>query len=212
MIRVWIVASSSLARAGIERLLASRGISIAGSSENLDELGEQILDEQPDALIVRGSAESGEAFLDALLESDFASEIPVVALLDHGHPGWTLNALRAGVRAILPADVSAEQLEAALQAAVTGLCALPPSDLAAALPATAAVVSPVAQLPEPLTPREREVLQRLASGLANKQIADQLRISEHTVKFHVASILGKLGAATRTEAVSLGVRHGLVLL
>ena len=67
------------------------------------------------------------------------------------------------------------------------------------------------ELREALTPRESEVLQMLASGLGNKEIAAKLAISEHTVKFHVASILGKLGASSRTEAVSLGIRRGLVL-
>jgi DNA-binding NarL/FixJ family response regulator len=70
----------------------------------------------------------------------------------------------------------------------------------------------LAELAEPLTRRENEVLQMLASGLANKEIASRLAISEHTAKFHVASILGKLGAGSRTEAVSLGIRRGLVLL
>jgi DNA-binding NarL/FixJ family response regulator len=65
---------------------------------------------------------------------------------------------------------------------------------------------------EPLTSREREVLQLLARGLGNKEIAAGLKISEHTVKFHVASILGKLGASTRTEAVTVGLRRGLVLI
>ena len=65
---------------------------------------------------------------------------------------------------------------------------------------------------EPLTKREREVLQMLAAGLGNKEIAAKLNISDHTAKFHVGSILGKLGAASRTEAVALGIRRGLVLL
>jgi DNA-binding NarL/FixJ family response regulator len=68
------------------------------------------------------------------------------------------------------------------------------------------------ELREPLTTREREVLRLLAAGLGNKEIAAKLSISEHTAKFHVASILGKLGAASRTEAVALGMRHGLILL
>jgi NarL family two-component system response regulator YdfI len=65
---------------------------------------------------------------------------------------------------------------------------------------------------EPLTARERDVLQMLSQGLGNKEIAARLKISEHTVKFHVASILGKLGASTRTEAVSVALRRGLILL
>ena len=65
---------------------------------------------------------------------------------------------------------------------------------------------------EPLTPRELEVLEFLSQGLANKGIADRLGISDQTVKFHLASIIGKLGAANRTDAVRLAVRRGLVAL
>jgi two-component system, NarL family, response regulator YdfI len=71
---------------------------------------------------------------------------------------------------------------------------------------------PGAGLAEPLTPREIEVLRWLAEGLGNKEIAARLNISEHTAKFHVASIMGKLGATSRTEAVTLGIRHGLVMI
>ena len=65
---------------------------------------------------------------------------------------------------------------------------------------------------EPLTPREVEVLELLAEGLPNKAIAERLRISDQTVKFHVASISGKLGAANRTDAVRRAVRRGLITL
>jgi DNA-binding NarL/FixJ family response regulator len=65
---------------------------------------------------------------------------------------------------------------------------------------------------EPLTPRETEVLALVAEGLSNKAIADQLGISDQTVKFHVASIAGKLGAANRTEAVRRAVQRGLIVL
>ena len=112
----------------------------------------------------------------------------------------------------MPAEVSPDQLIAALSAAACGLFTLHAGELGAVLLEAPISLHPPAQLPEPLTPREREVLQMLASGIVNKEIAERLSISEHTVKFHVASILGKLGASTRTQAVSLGIRHGLVLL
>lgn len=67
-------------------------------------------------------------------------------------------------------------------------------------------------LPEPLTAREIEVLELVAEGCSNKAIAERLRISDQTVKFHLASIIGKLGASNRTEAVRLGVRGGLITL
>jgi DNA-binding NarL/FixJ family response regulator len=65
---------------------------------------------------------------------------------------------------------------------------------------------------ERLTPREREVLELLGQGLSNRQIAQRLGISEHTAKFHVGSLSGKLGASSRTEAVSRGIRRGLITL
>jgi DNA-binding NarL/FixJ family response regulator len=89
---------------------------------------------------------------------------------------------------------------------------LHPAHFHSTVPAASVASRPLGELAEPLTPRENEVLQMLASGLGNKEIAAKMEISEHTVKFHVASILGKLGAASRTEAVSLGIRRGLVLL
>ena len=89
---------------------------------------------------------------------------------------------------------------------------LHPSHASEGLPAGSASSRALDELAESLTRRELEVLQMLAAGLSNKEIAARLNISDHTVKFHVASILGKLGAGSRTEAVSLGIRRGLVLL
>ncbi len=86
------------------------------------------------------------------------------------------------------------------------------AEVGAMFPAAVPASRPLAELAEPLTRREREVLQMLAGGLANKEIAGRLAISEHTVKFHVASILGKLGAGSRTEAVTIGVRRGLIMI
>jgi NarL family two-component system response regulator YdfI len=212
VIRVFIVAASPLARGGLENLLATRGVSVVGRSAALGSPFEQIVDAEPDVVLVDASGDHSEALLDALVSSSLATETIVMLLSDHPRPGWTAEALRAGVRAILPPDVSPDQLTAALEAAMAGLVVVHPSEIAVALPAASAAFAPLAELAEPLTPREREVLEMLASGLVNKEIAAKLSISEHTVKFHVASILGKLGAATRTEAVSLGFRRGLVLL
>lgn len=212
MIRVFIVAASSLARSGLESLLVARGVSIVGRSASLESLFEQIADVEPDAVLVHASGDRSEAALDAVVGSDLATETTVIVLIDHSRPGWTAEALRAGVRAILPSEVSPDQLAAALHAALAGFVVLHTAEVSAALPQASVVSSPLAALAEPLTPREREVLEMLASGFVNKEIALKLSISEHTVKFHVTSILGKLGASTRTEAVSLGIRRGLVLL
>jgi two-component system, NarL family, response regulator YdfI len=217
VISVFIVAASPLARSGLENLLLARRIEIAGSAAHLDELEGRLADLSVDAILIDSTGEALETFLDALNASGLASDFGVVALVEPASLAAFSNALRDGVRAVLPNDVSPEQLVAALQAAATGLLVLHPAQVAAQASSHVFASAPqrarqLNELTEPLTPRENEVLQMLASGLANKEIAAKLAISEHTIKFHVASILGKLGAATRTEAVSVGIRRGLILL
>jgi two-component system, NarL family, response regulator YdfI len=211
VIRVYIVAASPLARSGLENLLAVRGVSIVGSGGNFEALAEQIHDVAPDVVLLDASGASSET-LDQLIASGLAEETTVAVLLDNISPALLAEALRSGIRAILPTQLARDQLVAALQAATTGLVILHPSALASLVPEASLASAPLAELTEALTPREREVLQMLASGLANKEIAAKLSISDHTVKFHVASILGKLGASTRTEAVTLAIRRGLILL
>ena len=118
---------------------------------------------------------------------------------------------------LLPLESSPEELSAALSALREGLFVSPPALLPRLLSSQAPAVQPLSgQLEESpggdLTGRESEVLALLAQGLANKQIAARLGISEHTVKFHVSAIYSKLGASSRTEAVRLGVRLGLIVL
>ena len=136
----------------------------------------------------------------------------IVILGDGMTPAASADALRAGIRAALPGDISPDQLVTALEAVASGLLVLHPSHANEGLPAGSAPSRALDELAESLTRRELEVLQMLAAGLSNKEIAGRLTISDHTVKFHVASILGKLGAGSRTEAVALGIRRGLVLL
>jgi DNA-binding NarL/FixJ family response regulator len=111
------------------------------------------------------------------------------------------------VRAILPLDASAAQIIAAIHAAAAGLIVVPAEDSPLLFPSP-----PVESIPEPLTARELEVLEMLAEGVSNKIIAFRLGISEHTAKFHVNAILAKLSAGTRTEAVTRGIRLGLIKL
>ena len=212
MIRVFIVGASSLARAGLQSLLGARNVEIVGSIANFESLAGQWADMEADVILVEVSGDHFEGVIDSLAESQLASEANIVILSNHSEPRWFAEALRAGVRAVLPSDVSQDQLVAALEAAAAGLIVMHPAEVGAMFPAAEPASRPFVELTEPLTPRESEVLQMLASGLANKEIAARLAISDHTVKFHVASILGKLGAGSRTEAVSLGIRRGLVLL
>jgi DNA-binding NarL/FixJ family response regulator len=137
----------------------------------------------------------------------------VVVLTDEPASLSAVEALRAGIRALLPRRAAAEEILAAVRASATGLIVFHPEALDAAfsplVPGEAAESEASDQL---LTAREIEVLRMIADGSSNKQIAVRLGISEHTAKFHIASIFAKLGAASRTEAVTIGIRKGLVML
>jgi DNA-binding NarL/FixJ family response regulator len=212
VIRVFLIAASPLARAALQNRLKPPAVKIVGSAATIDTLGVELSDAQADVLLVDSAGESPAATIESLADSELAAEIPIVVLTESAGPAASAQALQAGIRAVLTSDISADQLAAALQATAAGLVVLHPTEIPAAFAPAAPASQSLAELPEPLTRREREVLQMLAAGLANKEIAARLSISDHTVKFHVAAILGKLGAATRTEAVALGIRRGLVLL
>lgn len=116
----------------------------------------------------------------------------------------------SGIRGVLPDFASDAEIVAAIEAVAAGLLVVHP-DIAGRVPPDATPRAPDSSL-QPLSPRESEVLNLLAAGLANKEIAWQLKISEHTVKFHITSIFNKLNASTRVEAVAIGARHGLIIL
>ena len=212
MIRVFIVGASPLIRSGLQSLLADSRFDIVGSAADLETVSGQLVDAVADVVLVEAAAHAQEELLNALEDAEVTVDYAVVVLSEQPKTDWLSRALRAGVRAVLPREATPEQLRAALVAAAAGLVVVHPAEMSAVLHAPAALSSPISELPEQLTPREREVLQMISGGLGNKEIAGRLSISEHTVKFHVASVLGKLGASTRTEAVSIGIRHGLVLL
>jgi DNA-binding NarL/FixJ family response regulator len=212
VIRVFLIAASPLARAALQNRLKPPAVKIVGSAAAIDTLGVELSDAQADVVLVDSAGESPAATIESLADSDLAAEIPIVVLTESTAPAAPLQALQAGIRAVLPSDISSDQLIVALQAAAAGFVVLHPTEIPAAFAPASPPSTSLAELPEPLTRREREVLQMLAAGLANKEIGARLNISDHTAKFHVAAILGKLGAATRTEAVALGIRRGLVLL
>lgn len=210
MIRVLVKASSAIARAGLESLVRehpglqlirdSHGGASAAGSESL-----------PDVLVAEAESLADDSAREAL---DWASAGgPVVLLVRNLASESVAEALRDGVKAVLPAGLTAAEIAAAIEAAAAGLVVLDGIG-AEALVRSAAPVSggEVKPLVESLTPREIEVLRLVAAGLGNKEIASRLQISEHTVKFHLASVMGKLGAASRTEAVTTAARRGLLLL
>ena len=170
---------------------------------------------QPGVVVVAVDA-GGEAAFES--SGWVAAGVPIILLVENSARRIS-QALPPGVRAILPRNVTPAEIAGAIEGVSAGLYVFHPSDVdsISMLRPREAHVAEVAPelaepLVEPLTPREIEVLQLLSEGLGNKEIASRLNISEHTAKFHVASIMGKLGAMSRTEAVTLGIRHGLVMI
>jgi DNA-binding NarL/FixJ family response regulator len=192
VISVFIVAAAPALRRGLRTMLEQAGFQVVGESVDLPQAS------GADVLLLAAEAvpdDVPESLPLVLLAADVRQ---VAALQALGLPGW----------ALLAPDAAADRLAASVQAAAQGLVVLPAEN--------AGIVAPPVEvsdpLQEPLTPRELEVLQLVSHGLSNKLIARALAISEHTVKFHVSSTYAKLGAASRTEAVSLAARKGLISL
>jgi NarL family two-component system response regulator YdfI len=209
-----IVAASAVVRAGLASILTARpGLEVAGTLAHVDNLADQIDSLAADVVLVDLDREALPS--NPLLPSlEPGSDGPAfVLLLRAPDDGAVVDALRHGARVVLAREAQPEEIAAAVDAAAAGLLAVPAARAAAVLPLLVSPARPsTSSTMESLTPREIEVLAMLAEGSGNKQIARRLGISEHTVKFHVGSILAKLGAASRTEAVTLGLRRGLIMV
>jgi DNA-binding NarL/FixJ family response regulator len=209
-IRLLVIAADPLARGGLVTLLDERaGLTIAGQVAGGETLADELDIFEPDVLIVDlgWEPEEGLAMLEELaLDAEEGGPAAVALVPDEesAAAGWS-----AGARGLLPRTVSGERLVAAIRAVAQDLVVIEPELFAFGWPAGS---GEAADLVEALTPRELEVLQLLAEGLANKAIAQRLEISEHTVKFHVNAIMSKLGAQSRTAAVVQATRLGLIML
>jgi DNA-binding NarL/FixJ family response regulator len=210
---VAIVADDPLARAGLAMLLATEpDLEIIAQMNLPDWLADLQRDDAlapwPDQSVDGVIWDVGWESLPSLPDEE-PFPLPVVALLPDETAVSRLWSL--GIQAMLRRDAPAAALVAALQASLHGLATLDPDFVTAVLPETPLPTNALAEFSE-LTPRESEVLYLLAEGLTNKAIAHRLEISDHTVKFHVNAILGKLNAQSRTEAVVQATRLGLLLL
>jgi DNA-binding NarL/FixJ family response regulator len=213
VIRILIVAAYAAVRAGLHALLAdAEDCAIIGEVSGSAELERILAETRPDVVLY----DMNEGDAAQVLEVVAGGESGLVAL-GESHNGYEMLAeLPLSGWAWLLKEAEGGEIAAAIRAAAAGLIALDRSVaslLLTSAPLARAGRAEETALPgETLTAREREVLQLMAQGLPNKNIAARLSISQHTVKFHVASILAKLGAASRTEAVTLGARRGYVLL
>jgi len=204
VIRVLLAAASAVRRAGLEALIkSSPSLKLVASLQTTKAISTQL---DPDVVLLDRDSPSGDMGL------PLGTDIPVVILVDEPSSHSIAHALRSGVRAILPRDADVDDILSGIQAAHAGMVLLD-ADVTLALASRVPELSPDMLPPlNELTPRELEVLRMLAEGLGNRQMASRLGISDHTVKFHISSILDKLGASSRTEAVTLGIRAGMILL
>jgi two-component system, NarL family, response regulator YdfI len=209
-IRVSIFATAAIGRSGLAAMLAiDRQIVVVGTTANLERLGADVDRLRPDLILLDLGNEYRPELWEKLLSIQESQDPIGIIITVANFDRLDINAaMGAGVRGILPDTSTEAELIAAVVAVARGLVVLDPGAIALfSAPTTAALSAGFS-----LTPREIEVLTRLGSGLGNKAIAYNLHISEHTVKFHISSIFQKLGVSTRTEAVTAGVRLGLILL
>jgi DNA-binding NarL/FixJ family response regulator len=205
---VVILAPTLAVRAGLRTLLtADEQLEVVAEASALSEL--EALPPETDILVTLAEATT-RPDLEALTRQ--VDPAPAVLLLsDEPLAAQDLGGLPLRAWGLLPLDASEEELLASIHALYQGLMVSAPAFLQ---PLIGRAISTNTEdfIVEELTEREMEVLDLLAEGLANKQIALELSISEHTVKFHVSSIYTKLGATNRTEAVRIGARLGLIAL
>jgi DNA-binding NarL/FixJ family response regulator len=220
-LRVLISAASSITRAGLERLLENEpSLHLVGAIGSADGLPPAIAENDPDVVLLHLEAQPAEMRWEELMSLG----VPIVLLAGEADLVGATAALAGGVQSVLLGDATGAELAAAGYSAAAGLITLS-ADLADlvrrsllahsreeaddSVEGTAPIADPS---PEHLTLREREVLEMMMEGLSNKEIAAHLNISAHTVKFHISSILGKLGASTRTQAAAIGLRRGLITI
>lgn len=211
MSKVVIVTDAPVLAAGARVLVEATGecevVGVASTQPGL----QNVLEEQrPEVALVDLHMEDGAALKLLWWLRDKAPGVDVVGLSDNDEDP-VLSALQAGARGYLGRRATAEDIAQAIRTVRQGGMVLHPM-AAASLLQRLQGQSAALPRPEALTPRETEVLKLMVEGLTNKAIAARLRISDHTVKFHIGAILGKLGAASRTEAVTQAVRQGLIPL
>lgn len=213
MIRVLVLADSAVVRAGLQAML------------RVDGRFDPVPGDFPLTQLLRMKPPKSGAIPDVVLAeitgkrlaslppaTNGLEPVPLVLLIDDLTRGELLRALHIGAHALLPRTANPAEILAAIAAAAAGLITFSQDELERLLPAINGTEPEQEAALEALSAREIEILALMAQGLANRSIADRLNISEHTVKFHVSSILAKLAASSRTDAVTKGLRAGLLVI
>jgi NarL family two-component system response regulator LiaR len=208
LIRVMLVDDHAVVRSGLATFLMTCDdmelVGEASSGEQALSLCSQV---KPDVVLMDLVMPGMDGATATQKIREECPEIQVIALTSFKEQDLVQGALQAGAIGYLLKDISADELANAIRAAYAGKPTLAPEAAQALIQATR---RPAEQVGFDLTEREKEVLVLMVEGLNNNQIADRLVVSKSTAKFHVSSVLTKLGAASRTEAVATALKHKLV--
>jgi len=202
-----IVDDQPMVRSGLTAFLSvADDFELVGEAENGIQAVRLCAEAQPDVVLMdlMMPGMDGVATTRAILER--FPDVRIIALTSFPQDQLVQEVLQAGALSYLLKNVGADELARAIRAARAGQSTLAPE-------AAQALIRRATQPKAPghdLSPREREVLALMVQGLNNPDIAERLVVGRSTVKFHVSSILGKLGVQSRTEAVALAVQHRLV--
>jgi two-component system, NarL family, response regulator YdfI len=223
--KVFILADSTTELVRLAAIVRSNpSLEFAAASLDRELLIEQLEDIEPRdyAVLIDRSSERHSRF--SSQDDLILDRVARIVMTEQAGFAGAIVAMKetdSGIHAVLPSSASEKEIHAAIEAVSAGLFVIHPevfAEFAAEGNERVAFIPeyPLRELPDipiqPLTPRESEILNLLADGLANKEIAWRLKISEHTVKFHITSIFNKLDASTRAEAVAIGARRGLIIL
>ena len=206
-IRVLLVDDHALVRRGLATfLLVHDDLELAGEASSGEEAVRLCAELQPDVVLMDLVMPGMNGVTAIHLITGRRPSPQIIALTSFHDADLVQGALQAGAIGYLLKNITADELAAAIRAAYTGRATLAPEATQALMQRMASSLLPGSEL----TSRERQVLALMAQGLNNIEIAERLAISRSTVKFHVSSILSKLGVTTRTEAVALAVQRHLL--
>ena len=208
MVRVFVIATTPMQQAGLRVMLTSSDIEIVGESLVPDIAREELL--ESDVIVI-----TDEVLLeDAIRMLPQSETVVIVVMANNERKAFSLlHSLKVQNWGIVPTTASALYLQSAVVSVAQGSVVFPGILLNSLHEEPLRIQSVQSEVTdEVLTTREHEVLELVSQGLSNKLIARHLHISEHTVKFHISSVSQKLGATSRTDAVRLGLRKGLITL
>ena len=208
MVRVFVIATTPMQQAGLRVMLTSSELEIVGESLVPDVARVALL--ESDVIVI-----ADEVLLeDAIRMLPLDETVSIVVMANNEQKAFSLlHALKVQSWGILPTTASALYLQGTVIAVAQGSVVFPGTLMKSMYEQPLRIQSVQSEVAdEVLTTREHEVLELVSQGLSNKLIARHLQISEHTVKFHISSVSAKLGAASRTDAVRLGLRKGLITL